>query len=51
MTALLVCVPNQSVAYMVFCRADAQHFDQTDHEMQEIISSFHIEKIAAPAGD
>ena len=44
--ALLVYVPEASVAYMISGLSWSQNTAQVDHEMQAIVSSFHIEKVA-----
>ena len=48
-STLLVYVPDGKIMYSL----DADFFvsgDQVDHEMQAIISSFHVEKVAPPTG-
>jgi hypothetical protein len=49
-TVLLVYAPGPSILYEVWGIGKSSDFDWIDHEMQSIIASFHVEKVAAPPG-
>lgn len=49
-SALLVHVPKHSMLYAVVGNADLSKFAEVDAEMEAIIPSFHIERIAVGAG-
>ena len=49
-TKLIVYVPEVTVVYEISCKTDAEDMARVDSEMQEIISSFHVEKVAVPTG-
>jgi hypothetical protein len=46
-TVLLVFVPNHSMLYVVLGNGEGV----VEREMQEIVASFHVEKVATPTGD
>jgi len=46
----LVCLPDKAVWYVVTDTGRLSNSVQADREMQAIIASFHIEKVAAPTG-
>lgn len=48
-TALLVCTPDFATYFFAISIAEPPYSDQADHEIQPVISSFHIEKVAASA--
>ncbi|MCW3097485.1 MAG: hypothetical protein JWL77_3103 [Chthonomonadaceae bacterium] len=47
---LFVYAPDHSTVYTVYGSAAASHEEQLDREMQGVIASFHVEKVAVPAG-
>ncbi len=49
-TTLLVCPPNQVTTYLVFIAAEPEYSTQADREMQAILASFHVEKVAGTSG-
>lgn len=49
-TALLVYIAEQDFMCKVDGSAEPADFASLDHEMQEIVASFHIEKVAPPMG-
>jgi hypothetical protein len=48
-SGVMVYVPNRSIAYIVSGYAAPGDMALINHEMQEIVSSFHIENAAAPS--
>ncbi|MCW3055085.1 MAG: hypothetical protein JWN14_4255 [Chthonomonadales bacterium] len=48
---LLVYVPHHSILYEVSVSAETSDFAPLDREMQAIVASYHIEKVAGSAGD
>jgi hypothetical protein len=46
---LMVYVPNSAIAYVVSGAAAPPYEAQIGHEMQEILSSLHVEKGAVPS--
>ncbi|MCW3095878.1 MAG: hypothetical protein JWL77_1496 [Chthonomonadaceae bacterium] len=49
-SAVMVYVPNRSIAYIVSGYAAPEDMALINHEMQEVVSSFHIQNVAAPSG-
>jgi len=49
-TFLLVCLPDNTAWYIVTDSGTLSNSAQADREMQSVIASFHIEKVAAPTG-
>ena len=50
-TFLLVYVPDKSIVFAILLGGDATQHGFMDREMQAIISSFHVEKVAVPTDD
>jgi hypothetical protein len=50
MTRLWVTVPDQPIRYDMDATVDSPDSDQIEAEMQAIISSFRVEKVAVPTG-
>jgi hypothetical protein len=49
-TKLIVYVPEVTVVYEISCKTEDEDIARVESEMQEIISSFHIDKVAVSEG-
>ena len=50
LTRLTVSVPFQTIQYEMYATVDSPGIDRIGSEMEKIISSFHVDKVAPPGG-